>query len=74
MDSLFKPVLDISEGDFTANQIQGVFGMFVPVLDDNQGAVSSLIKKASSILQANLKKVSGITNLNMKKLSGVQNV
>lgn len=40
MDSLFKPVLDASEGDFTANQIQGVFGMFVPVLDDEQGAAA----------------------------------
>ena len=38
MDSLFRPVLDISEGTFTANQVQGVFGEFVPVLDDAQGA------------------------------------
>ena len=40
MDSLFRPVLDISEGAFTVNQIQGVFGEFVPVLDDEQGVVA----------------------------------
>lgn len=45
IDSLFHPVLDISEGTFTGNQIQGVFGLFVPVIDDTQGdAVASTVK------------------------------
>lgn len=41
MDSLFHPVLDISEGTFTGNQVQGVFGLFVPVIDDDQGAAAA---------------------------------
>ena len=40
-DSLFKPVLDTSEGTLTANQVQGVFGEFKPVIDDAQTAAPS---------------------------------
>lgn len=50
-DSLFRPVLDEQEGTFTANQVQGVFGEFVPVIDDAQGdeAPSTSVKDIISM-------------------------
>lgn len=53
-DSIFAPVLDISDGTLTSNQVQGVLGLFVPVLDDSQGApVESPATAKPAILSTN---------------------
>lgn len=62
-------------GTLTANQVQGVFGEFLPVLDNVQtAAAGSLIKTVNGLAIASVKTINGLAIASVKTHNGLTNV